>query len=152
MFPVLLLLFVTIPLVELYVLIEVGGTIGALPAVGLCIVTAALGAALVRAQGLSTIAQAQRSVQQGEIPAMALLEGVVLLVTGALLLTPGLVTDALGFACLVPPLRRRLILRLVRDRLRPAHQGAGGPRGRIVIEGEFRHHDEDEPRLKRPQR
>ena len=144
MFKILLLLFILVPLVELFVLLEVGGTLGALPTVGLCVLTAILGAALVRAQGLSTLAQMQASVQRGELPALALLEGAVLLLVGVLLLTPGLVTDALGFLCLIPPFRRAMILNGLRNRLRAAAERAGAG---VTIEGEFRRRVHVRPRL-----
>ena len=101
---VLLLLFIAIPLAEIYVLLQVGGVVGAVPTIGLVVLTAVAGAALVRAQGFSTIQHVRRSMDAGEIPAVALMEGIVLLVAGALLLTPGFLTDAIGFCCLVPPL------------------------------------------------
>ena len=144
MFKILLLLFITVPLVELFVLLEVGRSLGALPTIGLCVFTAILGATLVRAQGLSTLSEMQASVQRGELPALALLEGVVLMLVGALLLTPGLVTDGLGFLCLIPSLRRALILNGLRSRLRAAAEKAGAG---ITIDGEFRHKVEIRPRL-----
>ena len=86
--------FIAMPLCELYLLIEVGSVIGALPAIGLCIATAALGAALVRSQGLRTLRDVHGALGRGEVPAVAMLEGVVLAIAGVLLLTPGLITDA----------------------------------------------------------
>ena len=105
LFPLLLLLFFTIPLIEIYLLIQVGSVIGAGWTVFLVVFTAVVGAALLRQQGLSTMARFQRSLQQGELPAATMVEGMILLVGGALLLTPGFFTDALGFLCLLPPTR-----------------------------------------------
>jgi UPF0716 protein FxsA len=105
----LLAIFLVVPLVEIYLLIKIGGVIGAPWTIFLVVFTAVLGAVLVRSQGFSTIGRIQTSLAAGELPAMELLEGVFLLVAGALLLTPGFFTDAVGFACLTPPLRRRLI-------------------------------------------
>ena len=137
----LLLLFVAVPLVEIWLLLEVGGVIGAVPTIGLVVLTAVVGAALVRAQGFSTIMQVRRSMEAGEIPAVAIIEGIFLLVAGALLLTPGFVTDAIGFGCLVPPLRRTLILRFIEVRVvRPHHPGPT-PRQGQVFEGEFKRED-----------
>jgi UPF0716 protein FxsA len=76
----------------------------------LVVFTAVLGAWLLRIQGFSTLRRIQQTVNQGGLPAVELLEGAVLLVAGALLLTPGFFTDAIGFACLVPALRRALIM------------------------------------------
>ena len=137
----LFLLFIAVPLVEIYLLLEVGGMIGAVPTIGLVVLTAAAGAALVRAQGFSTILQVRRSLEAGEVPAVAIIEGIFLLVAGALLLTPGFLTDAIGFGCLIPPLRRALILRFVEMRvIRPQHSGPAPHQGH-VIEGEFKRED-----------
>ena len=138
---VLLLLFVAVPLVEIYVLLEVGGVIGAVPTIGLVVLTAVAGAALVRAQGFSTIMQVRRSMEAGEVPAVAIIEGIFLLVAGALLLTPGFLTDAFGFGCLVPPLRRALILRFIETRVVRAHHPGSAPHHGHVIEGEFKRED-----------
>ena len=133
----LILLFVAVPLVEIYLLLEVGGMIGAVPTIGLVVLTAVAGAALVRLQGFSTILQVRRSMEVGEIPAVALIEGIFLLVAGALLLTPGFLTDAIGFGCLVPPLRRALIMRLIEARVvRPDHPTTPQRHGH-VFEGKF---------------
>jgi len=104
----LIALFVLVPLVEIYLLVEIGEVIGAFRTVILVVATALLGATLVRAQGLVTLARLQTELQHGETPAVAMLEGVMLLVAGVLLLTPGFFTDALGFLILVPSLRTRL--------------------------------------------
>ena len=137
----LFLLFIAVPIVEIYLLLEVGGVIGAIPTIGLVVLTAAAGAVLVRAQGFSTIMQVRRSLDAGEIPAVAIIEGIFLLVAGALLLTPGFLTDAVGFGCLIPPLRRALILRFIEMRvIRPHHAGPASRHGH-VIEGEFKRED-----------
>ena len=108
--PVFLLLLIgllSVPLAELYVLIEVGRSVGAGTTIALVILTAVLGAWLLRWQGLSTLARAQKSLNAGELPATELIEGVILLVTGLMLLTPGFITDALGFLLLLPAVRQR---------------------------------------------
>jgi len=93
-FQILFLLFLLIPLLEIYLLIKVGGIIGALPTVFIVVFTAVLGAWLLRIQGLSTLMRVRSTLAQGGIPAVEMLEGAVLLVAGALLLTPGFFTDA----------------------------------------------------------
>jgi UPF0716 protein FxsA len=103
-----LLVFITVPILEMIILIEVGSIIGALPTVGLVVLTATLGIWLLRLEGLATLARVQEKISRGEIPETELLEGIMLLVGGALLLTPGFVTDAIGFACILPGLRRPL--------------------------------------------
>ena len=135
----LILLFVAVPIAEIYLLLEVGGVIGALPTIGLVVLTAVVGAALVRAQGLSTIQHVRRTMDAGELPAVAIIEGIFLLLAGALLLTPGFLTDAIGFCCLVPPLRRALIVQFIESRVVRTHHGSTS-RGH-VIEGEFKRED-----------
>lgn len=107
-FPVLFLLFLLVPLVELWFLIKVGGWIGALPTVALTVMTAVIGASLARLQGLKTLLRMRQTVARGETPAVEVIEGVLLLAAALLLLTPGFFTDALGFACLLPAIRRAL--------------------------------------------
>jgi UPF0716 protein FxsA len=139
-----LAVFVGAPLVELYVLIEVGGEIGALPTIALSVFTAVLGGLLVRMQGLSVVLRVQQALGREELPAIELLEGAVLLATGVLLLLPGFITDALGFLMLVPALRRALIVAWLRRRgnLRPGGRGPGPDAGsQGYIEGEFRRDD-----------
>lgn len=149
--PLLLFGFIATPLVELFILIEVGSVIGALPAILLCVATAALGAALVRAQGLRTLREAQAAMGRGEVPAVAMLEGVVLALAGVLLLTPGLVTDAIGFAALMPPLRRGLLLRGLRAHLRPhfVASSATRPGGGVTLDGELQRRIESPARIER---
>jgi len=136
----LLVIFFSVPLAEIYILVQVGGVIGAVPTIAMVVLTAVIGAALIRHQGLSTLKRVQNSLEQGELPAEALLEAALLLVAGALLLTPGFVTDAVGFACLVPGLRRLLIRRFLFQRLR--RTGAADGPGPRVIEGEYRREDD----------
>ena len=138
-----LLFFVGAPLVELYVLIEVGSGIGALSTILLSIFTAVLGGWLVRYQGLSMLFRVQRMLDAGETPALEVLEGAVLLVTGLLLLLPGFITDAFGFLMLVPPVRRVLILAFLRRRgvIQPGKPPSGPDAGKGYIEGEYRRED-----------
>ena len=137
-FAVLFLLFLLVPLVEVYLLIRVGSWIGALPTIGLVVFTAVLGAVLLRLQGLDTLQRLQNTLAAGRIPAEELLEGVVLAVSGALLLTPGFVTDTLGFLGLVPPVRRWLVRWILARLLPPGGPGSGEGRGPVTLEGEFR--------------
>ena len=113
-FPIFAVLFFVIPLIEIYLLVQVGGVIGVLPTILLVVLTAVLGAFLLRQQGLSTLARFQQSMGQGRLPATELLEGVILLVGGALLMTPGFFTDTMGFLCLLPPSRKLLVAALVK--------------------------------------
>jgi len=148
-FPLLLLVFLLVPLLEIYFLIVVGGIIGALPTVVLVVLTAVIGAALARHQGLATLQRLQATMARGETPAIELLEGVLLFIGALLLLTPGFITDALGFACLIPATRRLLALWFLKRFIvvgpgAPPGQRPGGHRP-VTLEGDFRH-DEDESR------
>lgn len=151
-FRFLFLLFILVPFVEIYLLIEIGSEIGAVSTIALVVLTAVIGAWLVRRQGLEALTRVQRNLDQGVLPAMELLEGLFLLVAGALLLTPGFFTDAIGFACLTPPLRRMMITWLARRRAAQVVAGRPGP-GRAgpgaaarpgqPLEGEFTRVDDD---------
>lgn len=121
------ILFLVVPFVEIYLLVEIGARIGAPWTILLVVLTAIVGAWLVRVQGLATWRRFQVSLARNELPAMALVEGLCLLIAGALLLTPGLFTDAVGFACLIPPLRRTLIKHLLRRRAWKVAQGPARP-------------------------
>lgn len=150
-FTILFVIFLLVPLLEIYLLIKVGGIIGAMPTVFLVVFTAVLGAYLIRIQGFSTLARVRETAAKGGIPAIEMLEAAVLLVAGALLLTPGFFTDAIGFACLIPPLRRFVILRLLQQYFQPASPSRRPRRHSRsrqqhhqpdVIEGEYRKEDE----------
>ncbi|MDT8385498.1 MAG: FxsA family protein [Gammaproteobacteria bacterium] len=151
-FQILFILFLAIPLLEIYLLIKVGGLIGAFPTVFMVVFTAILGAWLLRIQGFATLNRVRSTIAQGGIPAIEMLEGAVLLVSGALLLTPGFFTDAIGFVCLVPTFRRAMI-RWALGRFLTPPGGFGGPGGGPgnassaephrprTIEGEYRRED-----------
>ena len=109
MFPIIFFLFIAMPILEIFLLIQVGSAIGALATIAIVIFTAVLGTWMLRAQGLSTLAKAQNRLSGGEVPAFEMMEGLALGVGGALLLTPGFVTDAIGFACLIPFTRKLLV-------------------------------------------
>ncbi len=100
-----LLVFFLTPIVEMYLLIEVGGQIGSLPTIGLVMLTAVIGVALLKRQGLATLTRGMGRMQRGEVPIGEMAEGILLAVAGALLLTPGFVTDGIGFMLLWPPTR-----------------------------------------------
>ncbi len=95
-------IFVVVTLAEIYVLVSVGQAIGGLSTVLLVVITAFIGSSLLRQQGWSTMAKAQQSMSEGRTPAMEMMEGVVILVSGILLLTPGFLTDVLGLLGLMP--------------------------------------------------
>jgi len=152
-FAILFALFLIIPIIEIYLLIAVGQIIGTLPTVSMVVFTAVLGVWLLRIQGFATLRNVQNTMAKGGIPAIEMLEGAILLVAGALLLTPGFFTDSIGFLCLVPPLRHAIALLLFRRlfHIPPSNSNDNDdfPSSRPhhshrpnVIEGEFRRDDE----------
>jgi UPF0716 protein FxsA len=107
MFAKLALLFVIVPLVELALLVRLGGGIGFWPTIGIVIVTGVAGAALARIAGVQVLVQIRRELRAGRMPVAHMLDGLLVLIGGLVLLTPGLLTDVFGFALLVPWSRRR---------------------------------------------
>jgi UPF0716 protein FxsA len=105
---ILLLLFIVVPAVELTLLIEIGIRIGTFNTLALIAVTGMVGASLAKWQGLNVLKRLREESAQGILPAESLLDGVFILVAGALLITPGVLTDIFGFLCLVPAFRRVL--------------------------------------------
>ena len=136
----LLLLFIVIPIIEMALLIKVGQWLGVAPTIGLVLLTAVIGLALLRQQGVSTLLRAQSRLQRGDVPAEEVLEGLMLAAGGALLLTPGFFTDVIGFAALLPFLRRRFATALLRRGVMASGGFGGGPfqAGGHVYEGEAR--------------
>ena len=110
------LLFVLVPVLELLLLIRMGEWVGLWPTLGLVVRTGAAGASLARAEGVRVLFQFQKELALGRLPGQALLDGISVLVGGAFLLTPGVLTDVVGFTLLLPP-TRRWIQRRVKARL-----------------------------------
>ncbi len=149
-YSLLFMLFLVVPFVEIYLLIEVGRRIGSLATIFLLVFTAVLGALLVRMQGMHTYIQIQQAVNEGRMPAVEMIEGVMIMVAGMLLLTPGFATDTIGFLLLIPVARRGIIRGFLSRQLPnemplSSHSAAHRPTGRAdnanptgrVIEGEL---------------
>lgn len=158
--PVLLLLFIAVPIAEIALFIQVGDLIGLWPTLATIVVTALLGATLVRRQGLAALDRAQAALAEDRFPVEEVVTGLCLLISGALLLTPGFLTDAIGFALLIPPLRAAIGGALIRQAAKSKRftvhtagpggpEGKGGarrgPDGRPIIDGEFEEVDPDAP-------
>ena len=109
MFKVLFLLFIVMPIVEIMVLMNVGSSIGALPTIGIVILTAWIGAAMVRQQGMATYQSVQNKLAQGQVPSDEIIAAMLLLVAGVLLLTPGFITDGFGLLLLWPVSRAVMV-------------------------------------------
>lgn len=155
---IILLAFIVTPIVEIALFIEAGDRFGLWPTLGAVILTAIVGTQLLRSQGLATWARATRSLQRNEFPIAEVFTGLCLVLAGALLLTPGFLTDALGLALFAPPVRA-LLARLVRGNIK-ASKGPrvwvnGAPmdfteRRDRVIDGEFKKVDPRAPKLDKP--
>jgi UPF0716 protein FxsA len=162
----LILIFIVLPIAEIYVIIKVGEAIGVLPTIGLLILDGFLGAALLRHQGRAAWRRFNEALAAGKIPAREVFDGALVIVGGAFLLAPGFITDVIGVLLLIPPSRamfRGILSKLAfwrtgfvvrtaqwgtrahnRDRERP------GPSRSYDYEGSAREVNEPEPRLPRP--
>ena len=149
-FPFLLAAFIAVPILEIWLLLRVGSAIGGGTTILIVVFTAILGAYLVRQQGFATLKSVQNQMNAGRIPAMEMAEGLALLMAGAVLLTPGFVTDAIGFALLIPPLRRAIIRWFVNQQnftvhsttsMRTPTPEATHSQPTSVIEGEYSERD-----------
>ena len=114
----LLPIFIVLPILEMYVLIKVGGNLGALNTVLLVLLTALIGVALLRVQGFRTLMNAKNKLGMAQLPADEIITGIFLAIGGALLLTPGFITDIFGFLCLIP-FTRRILLKFFLNNLSP---------------------------------
>lgn len=128
MFGLLVLLFLVVPIVELYIIVQVASGIGVLETIGLLILVSIAGAWLVRAQGLGVLARVQAQLAQGKLPAREMVDGMLILFAGALMLTPGFMTDAFGLLLLLPPSRavvRTILIHRFQNRVTVLGAGAG---------------------------
>ena len=123
--PILFILFVVIPVIEITILIKVGQAIGGWYTVGLVLLSAFIGVNMLRYQGVTTLMRAQAKIQSGEMPLSEMRDGIVIAIGGALLITPGFVTDAIGFACLLP-FTRGLFFKIFGERVASAFVSRGG--------------------------
>ncbi len=138
--PLIFILFIAVPIVEIWVLIEVGSSIGVLNTLLLVILTAVIGTVMLRLQGLSILTRVRSQLAANQLPASEMLEGVFLLVGGALLLTPGFVTDAIGFLCLLP-VTRAMVVRAMVERFSVRGYTSPPPDGERIHAGRFREVD-----------
>jgi UPF0716 protein FxsA len=122
----LLILFIAVPVVELVLLIEIGQRVGPLATVGLIIGTGIVGASLARQQGISTLARLRNDLAAGQLPAEPIVDGVLILLAATVLITPGVLSDLVGFLCLVPACRRWLKRFLKRRFERAVQEGTVG--------------------------
>lgn len=145
--------FVLVPIAEIATFIQVGDLIGLWPTIAVVIVTAFLGTGLLRFQGMTTLARAQASLNAGELPLESVIHGVFLLAAGLLLLTPGFITDIVGFLLFVPPFRLAIahwaIYKFKNSKNMHIYSSGtpkkpGTPKGAPIIEGDFTVADDEE--------
>jgi UPF0716 protein FxsA len=128
MLPLLILLFIVVPIAELYVIIQVGQAIGALPTVAILIADSVIGSMLLRAQGRGAWRRFRQATAEGRVPAREVLDGALVIFGGAFLITPGFITDVLGVLLLLPPTRaviRRVLVGTFSRRFVVSAAGAG---------------------------
>jgi UPF0716 protein FxsA len=113
-FTVLLFLFITMPILEIMVLFKVYNAIGSMETIALVVLTGFIGATLARAQGMMIVTEIQRDLREGRVPAPRVLDGMMVIIAGVLLITPGLITDTAGFLLLVPIVRAEVRMWLKR--------------------------------------
>ncbi len=163
---VLFLLFIILPIAELMLLFKVGQVIGALPTIAIVLLTATVGVRILRHQSLSTLKRAQQRMQSGELPGQEIIEGFMISIGGALLLTPGFITDVSAIGLLLPFTRRALVRYLIKGgRMQAFTSGPGafgftrfgggwpphgGPGAKDVYEGEFSREGRSDPSLGAP--
>jgi UPF0716 protein FxsA len=111
----LFIFFIAVPLGEMLLLVEVSERIGSLTTLGMVVATAVIGVQILKRQGFATLTRANQKLQSGQIPAEEIVEGMLLAAAGALLLTPGFITDTIGFVVLTGPLRRPIARSVVRS-------------------------------------
>lgn len=149
----LFIFFIMVPLGEMLLLFEVSDRIGSLTTLGLVVATAVIGVQILKRQGFATLTRANQKLQSGQLPAQEIVEGMLLAAAGALLLTPGFITDTIGFIFLTGPLRRQIAGAVVRSGMVKAMGGSasgasfgqwssqGSPHGRAggsnVYEGDY---------------
>lgn len=140
-------IFVIMPIVEMSILFSVGQRIGALNTIGLVMLTAVIGSAMLRQQGLNTLFKAREKMAVGEMPAKEMAEGILLAVGGAFLITPGFVTDVVGFLCLFPLTRQWFIGRLINSAASAAYFSQSGVQMQSFSDGHQRGESSNETRF-----
>ncbi len=132
MFGLLVILFLALPIVEIYIIVQVGSIVGGWNTIGLMILISVIGAWMVRREGLSIIAKVQRQLVEGSLPTKQLVDGLLVAFAGALMLTPGFLTDAIGLLLLLPPTRviaRTALIARFRNRVQDRGAFSGPPPG-----------------------
>ena len=147
MFLLLLIIFIVIPVIEISLFIEIGSFIGSFNTILLIFTTALIGVYLVRQQGISTYSKLYNQLQNQEAPIQTMFEGLVILISGILLITPGFFTDALGFLGLIP-LTRVIFIKIVANSVLSRYGMKNQSSDDGSIEGDFEEINDDEDKIK----
>ena len=150
-FPIFTVLFLVLPIIEIFVLIKVGSDelLGPMWTIFLVVLTAVIGAFLLRKQGLSVLARLKSNMSQGKIPAQEIIEGMLLAVGGALLMTPGFVTDAMGFLCLLPFSRQFIAKNIIKRSAHKMQEGMSAQMGGFSYSAQSRSSPGSQPNSQR---
>jgi UPF0716 protein FxsA len=150
--PILFFIFIVVPIIEIAIFIQAGEWFGLGPTLFTIVLTAFIGITLIRQQGLSTLYKAQQKMNSGEIPAIEMIEGLMIAVAGAFLITPGFFTDGLGFLLLIPLFRQFLVKYVLRNKIQMHANGQQPPfdesntqssnQPNRTIEGEFKNNED----------
>ena len=147
MFILLLIIFVLIPVIEISLFIEIGSFVGSFNTILLIFTTALIGVYFVRQQGISTYSKLYNQLQNQEAPIQTMFEGLVILISGILLITPGFFTDALGFLGLIP-LTRVIFIKIVANSVLSRYGMKNQNPNDVSIEGDFEEINDDEDKIK----
>ena len=147
MFLLLLIIFIVIPVIEISLFIEIGSFIGSFNTILLIFTTALIGVYFVRQQGISTYSKLYNQLQNQEAPIQTMFEGLVILISGILLITPGFFTDALGFLGLIP-LIRVILIKIVANSVLSRYGMKNQNPNDVSIEGDFEEINDDEDKIK----
>ena len=145
--PLFLILFLIFPLLELFIMIQIGTEIGAIWTIFVIVFTGVFGALLLRQQGFSSMMRVRESMNRGEIPALPLFEGFIILIAGILLIIPGFITDAIGLFFLITPIRQWIIQHFISFQKIKPMDTASTPKDPLdkpnkrIIDGEYTRDD-----------
>ena len=145
---ILFLIFIIVPLAEIMLLFEVSDRIGGLTTIVMVVLTAIIGINILKKQGINTLSRAMQRIQSGQLPGQEIVEGLMLAISGALLLTPGFITDTIGFTFLVPPLRVLIAQRVMNSGI-PFIMNGSSIGGHFSSSGFSMHGDENKPETTR---
>ncbi len=132
--------FIVLPILEMYVLLKVGGFVGAFNTILLVLLTAFIGLILLRLQGFQTLINARKKLEKSQLPAQEMISGIFLAIGGALLLTPGFITDIIGFLCILPITRTYILGWIIQNFITTSFSSRNDTKADDWIEGEYKKH------------